>query len=140
MTEEKKAFSVTALDVELGIEELATLKPGVYSRLDKDGEEEMGCSNLHPDENGVMQPSCIVGSYFSMRVGMENVEENGNYASTISDLVNKGLITITPEAKYMLRVAQRLQDTKKISWEAISQVLFNLKCAALDLRDDLLSQ
>lgn len=137
MTEEKKAFNVTAEDVELGIEELARLKPGVYSRLDENGEEMDGCSNLHPDENGVLQPSCIVGSYFAMRVGIENVEPNGNYDSTISDLVAKGLITITPEAKYTLRVAQRLQDTKKVSWEAIESVMFSLRAAALDLHEDL---
>lgn len=137
MTEEKKAFNVTAEDVELGIEELARLKPGVYSRLDENGEEMDGCSNLHPDENGVMQPSCIVGSYFAMRVGIENVEQNGNYDSTIHGLTVRGLITITPDARYMLRVAQRLQDTKKVSWEAISQVLFSLKCAAQDLHEDL---
>lgn len=137
MTEEKKVFNVTAQDVELGIEELAKLKPGVYSRLDENGEEMPGCSNLHPDENGVLQPSCIVGSYFAMRVGIENVEPNGNYSSTISDLVRRGLITITPQAKYMLRVAQHMQDTRKITWEAINQVLRNLRFAAQGLHEDL---
>lgn len=137
MTDTKAPFEVTAEDVESALFELAQERPGVYTR--KDGEE-TACVNVEEAEDGTLHPSCIVGSYFSLRVGIDNVEQSGNVNSTIEDLLEKELITITPEAQFMLAVAQRLQDTRKVTWEAISETIFSIRYAALGMHERLLGQ
>ena len=133
MTDTKAPFEVTAEDVEQALFELAQERPGVYTRKD---EVESGCVNVE-EIDGTLHPSCIVGSYFSLRVGIDNVEPSGNVNSTVEDLLEKGLITITPEAHFMLSAAQRLQDTRKVTWEAISETIFSLRYAALGMHKKL---
>lgn len=134
MSEDKKVpFEVTAWDVESGISELAKKRPGVYER--RDGSLD-GCVNVELI-GGEKVPSCIVGSYFAMRVGVENVEQGGNVGSTIYDLTARGLITVTPEARYMLAVAQKLQDTRKVSWSAIADTIFGLRMLAMNMHEEL---
>lgn len=133
---EKTPFEVTVWDVHCGLQDLAEKRPGVYQRLDG---LPMGCVNVELID-GVKQPSCIVGSYYVSRVGIDAVEASGNARSTTEDLVAKGLITITPEAQYMLEVAQRLQDSQKVEWAVIADLIFSLMRAALDLHEGLSSE
>lgn len=133
---EKTPFKVTALDVENGLQDLAKKRPGVYQRLDG---MRWGCVNVELID-GVRQPSCIVGSYYASRVGIDAVMASGNARSTTEDLVAKGLITITPEAQYMLEVAQQLQDSRKVEWEVIAGLIFSLTQSALDLHEGLSSE
>lgn len=136
MTDTKAPYEVTADDVEEALYELAQERPGVYVR--RDGATD-GCVNVEVAEDGTLHPSCIVGSYFSMRIGVENVERSGNVNSTVEDLLERELITITPEARFMLTVAQRLQDTRKVMWEVISETLFSLRYAALSMHERLVT-
>ena len=133
---DKTPFEVTAHDVESGLLDLAKERPGVYAR--RDGTY-WGCVNVELID-GVKQPSCIVGSYYAMRVGIDAVEASGNALSTTEDLIAKGLITITPEALYMLEVAQQLQDSRKMEWEVIADIIFSLKLTALRLHEGLSSE
>lgn len=133
---EKTPFEVTADDVGSGLLALAKERPGVYQRLDG---MRWGCVNIELID-GVRQPSCIVGSYYASRVGIDAVEASGNALSTTEDLVAKGLITITPEAQYMLEVAQQLQDSRKVEWEVIADIIFSLKLSALRLHEGLSSE
>jgi hypothetical protein len=133
---DKTPFEVTAHDVESGLLDLAKERPGVYRRQDG---TDWGCVNIELID-GVRQPSCIVGSYYASRVGIDAVEASGNALSTTEALVEKGLITITPEALYMLEVAQTLQDSRKVEWEVIADFIFGLKQTALRLHEGLNSE
>lgn len=133
MTDTKVPFAVTAADVLDGLYDLAQERPGVYERHDG---YPNGCVNIELVD-GVRKPSCIVGSYYSKRVGVDNVEMTGNAQSTTEELLREGLITITPEARFMLTVAQALQDTRKVSWETIADQASGLKWAALSMHERL---
>jgi hypothetical protein len=82
------------------------------------------------DDDGNRVPSCIVGSFFSGLVGVDNVPPNGTSEHVIEDLTIAGLVSVTPEAAFLLRTAQTLQDTRKVSWEVISLVLAEIGWAA----------
>lgn len=131
---ENTPFEVTSFDVAEGLQELAQERPGVYERLD--GSDSANCVNVEYID-GELVPSCIVGSYFSMRLGVENVEKSGDAHSTINDLLKKGLITITPQAEFMLNAAQRLQDTREVPWSAVANTMYGLKYAAELMHDKL---
>jgi len=107
-----------------GIRELAQARPGVY---DAPG---TSCVNVTWDDDGNRMPSCIVGSFFSDLVGVDNVPSNGTSDHVIEDLTIAGFVDVSPEAAFLLRTAQILQDTRKVSWEAISQVLAEIGWAA----------
>lgn len=110
-------FKVTAQDVISGLYDLAAERPGVYENV---GDSKYaGCVNVEY-KDGEKVPSCIVGSYLAARVGVENVPESGAYYSTLRRLEEQGLITVEPEAEFILGVAQLLQDTRKAPWSAIS--------------------
>lgn len=123
MSEDLKPVHVTAADVMNVIAELAYKKPGVYERA-------VGCVNTDVDADGNVVPSCIVGSYFAEKIGVEKVPSSGTAETTADMLVTQGLITITPEARYLLTVAQSLQDTREVPWRVVSDVLHDIRNAA----------
>lgn len=133
MTKPVTPFHVTLDDVYTGIDTLAAIKPGVYVR--EDDPTLNGCVNV-VDVNGVQKPSCIVGSYLAMRVGVENIPTSGDSTGTLDHLVAVGLITVTPEARYLLRMAQALQDTHKVPWAGISSAMYNIVAAGHALAND----
>lgn len=124
MSEDLKPVHVTAADVMNVIAELAYKKPGVYERAVG------GCVNTDVDADGNVVPSCIVGSYFSEKIGVDKVPSSGTAEVTADTLVTQGLITITPEARYLLTVAQTLQDTREVPWRVVSDVLHEIRSAA----------
>lgn len=101
-----------------GIGRLAAAKPGIYSR--EDGQS--SCVNTEI-VNGERKPSCIVGSFLAEIVGLENVPSYGSAEGSVNELVDNELMTIDEDARFALTTAQRLQDTRKITWEAVSIVL-----------------
>lgn len=112
---------VTHLDVIDGIIQLANERPGVYERKDGDSG---GCLNTEVVD-GVTVGSCIVGSFLVdfLRVPATQVQSTGGWRYTIKEVERHGDFTFTERAKYLLAVAQTLQDTRKIAWEVISNVI-----------------
>jgi hypothetical protein len=107
-----------------GIRELAQARPGVY---DAPG---TGCVNVTHDDDGNRVPSCIVGSFFSDLVGVDNVPPTGTSDHVIEDLTIAGFVSVTPEAAFLLKTAQILQDTREVSWEVIHLVLAEIGLSA----------
>ena len=134
---ENTPFEVTSSDVLEALHQLAGERPGVYERLDGSGSP--NCVNVE-EVDGELVPSCIVGSYFSMRLGVKNAGKSGNAHSTIKDLLKRGLITITPQAEFMLATAQRLQDTREVPWSAIADTMYTIKDVAELMHDKLNSK
>lgn len=109
--------SITADDVQSGIRRLATDRPGVYARRDDSG---AGCVNTE-FVDGEYVASCIVGSFFVTILGVdaEEVPETGGYRSLLRHFVKLGW-SFSEEAVMLLGIAQKMQDTREISWRSIS--------------------
>lgn len=113
---------VTHIDVIDGIMQLAKERPGVYER--KDGGNSGGCVNTEVVD-GVRVGSCIVGSFLVdvLHVPFTQVQSAGGWRYTIKEVESHGDFTFTERAKYLLAMAQTLQDTRKVTWDTISDVI-----------------
>lgn len=115
---------ITRYDVQRHISELSMEKPGVYTRLESDGS---GCVNTEVDPGtGKIVPSCLVGSVLSRIIGVQNVPSCGSSEDTLNTLIEEEKITIDDDARFLLGVAQSMQDTLEISWRSISTVVNDL--------------
>ena len=123
MFEKSVPFKITAADVRPSLAVLASQKPGVYVR--EDDPSLSGCVNT-VNVNGVVKPSCIVGSYLSLRIGVENVPASGDAGGVLTQLIREGRVTIEPEARFLLSMAQVLQDTHEVKWSTIAQAIYGI--------------
>lgn len=133
MTDNKGPFVITSEDVVNGIYKLAQAKPGVYERQDG---ASTGCVNVERDADGKAVPSCIVGSYLADRIGIENVPTSGSSTFVLNHLVEEGLVTVTPMARFLLGQAQAYQDTRKVPWSTIADTLTEVRYVALRLIEE----
>lgn len=112
---------VTHIDVIEGIIRLAEKRPGVYVRQDGVGQS---CVNTEVVD-GKTVGSCIVGSFLLdvLNVPATQVLATGGWRYTIKEVEQQGDFTFTERAKYLLAVAQTMQDTRAITWASIAAVI-----------------
>ncbi len=116
---------VTGYDVLQGIYRLANERPGIYAR--RDGSQHGGCVNTEKVD-GKTVSSCIVGSFIIDILGVHPDDvTSGAWERTIDALEEECGFTFTTEAKYLLAMAQVMQDTRKISWEGIAEAIDEIR-------------
>ncbi len=111
---------VSADRVKYALLKIAEKKPGVYVRRDGLGG---GCVNTE-FVDGKQVPSCIVGTFFVEELGIDvnEVPSAGVYARLINTFERKGW-TFDRMAIALLGIAQKMQDTRMISWESIAECI-----------------
>lgn len=124
---------ITRQKVIQGLEAAAEGHPGLYER--KDGSK-FGCVNTEV-VGGKYVPSCIVGTFVVETLGIpaEKVP-SGTYRVVVAWLQEEGW-TFEPEAIATLGLAQNIQDTKKVSWETVVEIMYEFGDLLSRYRDDV---
>lgn len=113
---------VTSTMVMKGLMAAAEKRPGVYKRLDG---HDYGCANTEVVD-GKRVPSCIVGTFLVDTLGVDAEEvPSGTYGVTIMGLEKEGW-TFEPKAVAFLGMAQAMQDTRKVEWQTVVHVLYEM--------------
>jgi hypothetical protein len=125
---------VSASRVEHALHRIAEKRPGVYARNDGLGG---GCVNTE-FVDGERVPSCIVGTFFVEELGIDvnEVPPTGVYTHLINTFKEKGW-TFDRMAIALLGIAQKMQDTRMISWESIAECIGEIEVVVEDYARDL---